>query len=289
MNPPAEMTCRELAELTTAYLEGALPSQEKGRLEAHLHECSSCQAHVSQLRLMVSTLGRLRSSACEDFPAEQSRILDLFRTRGLHRPGKPPRDIPLGLGTELVAPGDHIAYLWESEREFDAIAGFLAAGASSGEACVLIGHDAANERVLAGLERCGLGVGALMQEHQLEVAPVRPSADELLLEIDERIKDMVHRGTPAVRVLGNLNWGRGAPGWPPDREILRLEALVTSVADRLPIIVVCAYDVTRLPGPMLFKGGFECHGQTFRRGHLRLSEHLVPPERFLEELSGGSE
>ncbi len=90
---------------------------------------------------------------------------------------------------------------------------------------------------------------------------------------------------PAVRILGNLNWGRGTPGWPSDREILRLEAQVTMAVERLPSIVVCAYNVTNLPGPMLVKGGFECHPLTFRRDHLRPNELHVPPEQFLEELS----
>jgi hypothetical protein len=161
----------------TTYLEGALPPEERDRFEAHLQGCSGGQTHVSQARLVVSTLGQLQLSAGEDLSAEQGRILELFRTRGLHRREKPDRDIPLGLGSELAALGDHIAYFWESEREFDATAGFLAAGASLGEACVLIGHDAAHERLLASLERRGLSVPALMQERQLQVASVRSSAD----------------------------------------------------------------------------------------------------------------
>ena len=288
MKPSAEMTCHELAELVTTYLEGALPQQERDRFEAHRQGCSGCQTHVSQVRLVVSTLGQLQPSAGEDLSAEQGKILELFRTRGLHRREKRDRDIPLGLGSELAALGDHIAYFWESEREFDATTGFLAAGASLGEACVLIGHAAANERLLANLERAGLSVRALMQDRQLQVASVRSSADELLRELDERIKDAVYRGMPAVRILGNLGLGRGTPGWPSDREILRLEAQVTSAAERLPSIVVCAYDVTNLPGPMLLKGGLECHPLTFRRECLRHNEHHLPPERVLEELSAGS-
>lgn len=288
MKPSAEMTCHELVELVTAYLEGALSSQERDRFEAHRQGCSGCQTHVSQVRLVVSALGQLQPSAGEDLSAEQDRIRELFRTRGLHRHEKRDRDIPLGLGDERAALGDHIAYFWESEREFDATAGFLAAGVSLGEACVLIGHDAANERLLASLERRGLSVRALMQDRQVQVASVHSSADGLLLELDERIKDAVHRGMPAVRILGTLGWGRGTPGWPSDREILRLEAQVTSAAERLPSIVVCTYDVTNLPGPMLLMGGLECHPLTFRRDCLRHNEHHVPPERFLEELSAGS-
>jgi anti-sigma factor RsiW len=288
MKPSADMTCHELVELVTTYLEGALPPPESGRFEAHLRGCSGCQVHVSQMRLMVSTLPQLQPSAGEDLSVEQGRILELFRTRGLHRREARDRDIPLGLGSELTALGDHIAYFWESEREFDAIASFLAVGASLGQASVLLGPETANERLLASLERRSLNVRALMQERQLQIASVHSAADGLLLEVDGRIKDAVHRGMPAVRIVGNLWWGRGTPGWPSDQEILRLEAQVTAAAERLPSIVVCTYDVTNLPGPMLLKGGLDCHPLTFRRDCLRHNEHHVPPERFLEELSAGS-
>ena len=63
---------------------------------------------------------------------------------------------------------------------------------------------------------------------------------------------------------------------------------MTSAVERLPSIVVCAYDVTTLPGSVLLKGGLECHPLTFRRDSLRHNEHHVPPERFLEGLSAGS-
>lgn len=285
---PAEVTCYELVELVTTYLEGAMPPEERDRFEAHRQGCPGCETYVSQVRLTVSALGQLRRFADEHRSAEPGRILELFRTRGLHRREPRVRDIPLGLGSELAAPGDHIAYFWESEREFEATAGFLAAGASLGEACVLVGHDAANERLLESLERRGLSVRARTQERQLQVASVCSSADGLLLELGERIKDAVDRGMPVVRILGNLGWGRGTPGWPSDREILRLEAHVTRVAERFPSIVVCAYDVTTLPGPLLLQGGLECHPLTFRRDCLRHNEHHVPPERFLEDLAAGA-
>jgi hypothetical protein len=281
------MTCDELEERVTAYLDGALPPDERDRFEAHRAGCQRCETHVSQVRRTVSALGQLRPSADEPPSAEPARILDLFRTRGLHRPEPRVRDIPLGFGTERAAAGDHIAYFWESERELEATADFLATGVSLGEACVLVGHDAANDRVLKGLDRRGLNVGALRREGQLQVASVSSSADGLLLEVDQRIKEAVHRGLPTVRVLGNLNWGRGTPGWPSDQEILRLEAQVARALERLPSVVVCVYDVRNLPGPMLLKGGLECHALTFRRDRLRHNEHLVPPERFLEELSAG--
>src|SRR5262245_63942667 len=177
MKPPEEMTCHQLMELVTTYLEGALPPHEQDRFEVHRQGCADCQTHIAQVRLVVSTLGQLRPSASDDLSAEQRRTLELFRTRGFHRRDKRERDIPLGLGSELAALGDHIAYFWESEREFDGIAGFLAAGVSLGDACVLIGHNAAHERLLAILERRGLNVHSLLQERQLQIASVRSSAN----------------------------------------------------------------------------------------------------------------
>jgi hypothetical protein len=75
---------------------------------------------------------------------------------------------------------------------------------------------------------------------------------------------------PAAAATAYLTPTPGRPGCP---------------AERLPSIVVCTYDVTNLPGPMLLKAGLECHPLTFRRDCLRHNEHHLPAERFLEELS----
>src|SRR5262245_26410747 len=101
MKAPGEMTCDELAELVTTYLEGAMPPEERHRFETHRQGCSGCETYVSQVRLTVSALGALRSPADEHLPPEPGRILELFRTRGLHRQQPRARDIPLGLGGEL--------------------------------------------------------------------------------------------------------------------------------------------------------------------------------------------
>src|SRR5262245_18778072 len=102
---PAEMTCHELVEQVTTYLEDAMPPEERERFEAHRRRCPSCETHVSQVRLTVSALGLLRSSSDQHLPADPGRILELFRTRGLHSPEPRVRDIPLGLGSALAAPG----------------------------------------------------------------------------------------------------------------------------------------------------------------------------------------
>jgi anti-sigma factor RsiW len=56
-----EMTCRELVELVTDYLEGKLPAGDKRRLEAHLDECPYCMEYIDQMR---QTIGSRAGRAC---------------------------------------------------------------------------------------------------------------------------------------------------------------------------------------------------------------------------------
>jgi len=58
----AQLTCRELVELVTDYLEDALPPSERARFDLHLDVCAHCRDHVEQLRTTVALAGRLRPS-----------------------------------------------------------------------------------------------------------------------------------------------------------------------------------------------------------------------------------
>jgi predicted anti-sigma-YlaC factor YlaD len=72
-----EMTCQDLVELVTDYLEGALPPIERERFEMHLDMCDGCTAYVDQMRQTLRLLGRL---TVDDIPAEeQENLLELFR------------------------------------------------------------------------------------------------------------------------------------------------------------------------------------------------------------------
>jgi anti-sigma factor RsiW len=54
------MTCQELVELVTDYLEGALSPLDAERFEEHIELCPMCQVHLEQLRVTIRELGRLR-------------------------------------------------------------------------------------------------------------------------------------------------------------------------------------------------------------------------------------
>jgi hypothetical protein len=276
-------TCRELVKLVTAYLESALPAAERARCDEHLGSCAGCRAYLRQMQLVIGALGELGRGEEADEGAEKARIVGLFRTRGLHDRALRERSVPLGIADAFAAPGDHIGYFWEHEQELDATAGFLAAGLERDEVCVLLGHEAANARVVASLERRGLHPGDFRRRDRFHTVSGQQRADALLREIDERVRTAVDDGAPMVRVLGHLGWGH--PGWPAERDILSLEARVTDAVRNLPAVVLCAYDVRALSGRQLLLGGLECHPTTLRGGALRQNEHHVAAEQFLKELA----
>jgi anti-sigma factor RsiW len=72
-----ELTCRELVELVTDYLEGALSSSELARFERHLDFCMDCRDHVEQLRTTVALAGRVREFDLS--PEAEASLLGAFR------------------------------------------------------------------------------------------------------------------------------------------------------------------------------------------------------------------
>lgn len=61
-----ELTCRELVELVSDYLEGALPASERLRFERHLDDCPLCVEYVDQMRTTLAVLGHLDEAAVDE-------------------------------------------------------------------------------------------------------------------------------------------------------------------------------------------------------------------------------
>ena len=72
------LTCQELAELITAYLEGALTRWQRARFKLHIAGCRNCRRYVGQMRTTIAITGRIRA---EDIPAEvREELLTAFRS-----------------------------------------------------------------------------------------------------------------------------------------------------------------------------------------------------------------
>jgi anti-sigma factor RsiW len=76
MNSP-ELTCQELVELVTEYLEGTLAPGDSERFEAHLADCEGCENYVLQMRKTVELVGALREDHLE--PDTRDALLRAFR------------------------------------------------------------------------------------------------------------------------------------------------------------------------------------------------------------------
>jgi anti-sigma factor RsiW len=75
----AELTCQEVVELVTDYLEGALPPEEAALFEEHLELCDGCKWYVEQIRVTIAAVGRIDES---DVPPElREGLLAAFRER----------------------------------------------------------------------------------------------------------------------------------------------------------------------------------------------------------------
>lgn len=77
MTTPDELSCREVVELVTDWLEGALPAAEHARVELHLAACEGCAAYVEQMRATVRIAGRLDEEELE--PALRDELVAAFR------------------------------------------------------------------------------------------------------------------------------------------------------------------------------------------------------------------
>jgi anti-sigma factor RsiW len=71
------ITCQEVVELVTDYLERELPHDETSLFEQHLNFCDGCEWYVEQMRTTIATVGRVRED--EVPPEARDRLLQAFR------------------------------------------------------------------------------------------------------------------------------------------------------------------------------------------------------------------
>ena len=71
------MTCQQVVEIITDYLEGALSESLREDLERHLMVCPGCAAYLDQMRGTIRLTGSLTA---DQVPIEMmSTLLDAFR------------------------------------------------------------------------------------------------------------------------------------------------------------------------------------------------------------------
>lgn len=78
------LTCEEMVELITDYVEGSLSRRNRRRFEAHLSGCDHCTEFVRQMRTTIALTGSLAEDDVS--PVRQNELLTLFRRWCLESP-----------------------------------------------------------------------------------------------------------------------------------------------------------------------------------------------------------
>jgi anti-sigma factor RsiW len=71
------LTCREVIDLLTDYVEDALAEEDRRRVEAHLATCDGCTTYLEQVRETIRLTGMLTEEQIPD--KEKLRLLAAFR------------------------------------------------------------------------------------------------------------------------------------------------------------------------------------------------------------------
>ena len=73
------ISCQEVVEVITDYLERRLSPEDVAIFEAHLALCDGCQWYLDQMRITIAAVGRIEDG---EVPAElRDTVLAAFRER----------------------------------------------------------------------------------------------------------------------------------------------------------------------------------------------------------------
>ena len=72
-----ELSCQELVELVTDYLEGVMPRELRQRFERHIGKCTGCRAYLEQIRETIRATGAVTPESIT--PEAERALLDAFR------------------------------------------------------------------------------------------------------------------------------------------------------------------------------------------------------------------
>ncbi len=72
-----DLVCRQVVELISDYLDGALPADVRAAVEAHLAGCDGCTMVLEEFRRTIAMTGMLAED--DVTPAQRDILLAAFR------------------------------------------------------------------------------------------------------------------------------------------------------------------------------------------------------------------
>jgi predicted anti-sigma-YlaC factor YlaD len=77
MSMEDDLSCREVVELVTEYLENTLLPEMRKHLEEHVAECPGCESFIEQIQLTISMLSQIAQAPVS--ATTKQRLLQLFQ------------------------------------------------------------------------------------------------------------------------------------------------------------------------------------------------------------------
>jgi anti-sigma factor RsiW len=77
MNVVRELTCQEIVELVTEYLEGTMDEGLRAAFDAHLAKCGGCTHYLEQIEATIRIAGTIEAESLS--PEFTAGLLEAFR------------------------------------------------------------------------------------------------------------------------------------------------------------------------------------------------------------------
>lgn len=191
------------------------------------------------------------------------------------------RQTRLGIADLKVDIPSHVCLFYKDDAELRERLDFLALSLDDPEqVAVLFGTN----------ERLAEVLGYIAKDNKREVASDlasgrivlvhgAPDIETIVAQIIAALDAALARGARLIRFLGFIGWGD--MDWPPDEDLMTFEAKVTETVSKYPVIVLCSYNIQKLPGPVLIFAGIKTHPFTIVGTTLATNPHYVPFEEYM--------
>ena len=246
------LECWEVEELVGAYVLTALSDQERSIAERHLASCSQHARGIEELARSSSLLSRAAKTR-EPRPELRTKILAAIRNES------GAATVSLGWSSERVPVGSHVCAFHSDDARLRQMTAFLQAGFDQPADFGVLFADRGRFDTLLGWLQAGYdgSVESLIDRGKLALIDGAPRVEQLVERIDQRLDRAMRDGYGIIRFLGFIGWNQ--PGWPDLDSLVEFENRVNQVVRSYPAVIICTYDVGRLPGRNLIDGGLRTH------------------------------
>ena len=167
---------------------------------------------------------------------------------------------PLGIVDQDVQVPGHLGLFYDAEPDLRRVLLEFARPAldDPDQGIILFGPPGVAQRMLDDLAAdLGRTLTSELESGRILIAQTDPDPDQLLENIRVALETMAARDRTVIRFFGDVKWG--AAGFPLPEDALWVESRVNDMLAETKAVVVCAYDVSRLPDKALIMGGLQTH------------------------------